>query len=488
MGCVVPVYRPRDAEHTVLHQVVAEHLEAFLAAVAAAGDGAVLPQFVEREFREFLLCGVYEAGVARFQCEGCGRDHLVPFSCKGRGWCPSCGGRRMTDRAGHLADAVLPRVPVRQWVFTVPYRLRYQMAWNHGLSRAVLRVYTRVLLDVYARGARARGVPGGRTGSVTVMQRAGSGLNVNLHFHTLVLDGVFAEEAGGALAFHPAQAPSNVEVAAALATIRHRVQRLLVRRGLEPADDATGPADRLANESPVLAGIVGASVQGRVALGSRAGARVRRLGDARATAAVTSRGPRQAHLEGFDLHANVWVSANDRAGVECLCRYVLRPPFAQERLRLRGDGRVALELKRAWHDGTRELVFEPLEFLERLAAMTPRPETNLLICHGVLASRACWRARVVAYGRVLPEPTAALAPAPDGAREQTKPRAWTWAALMHRAFGIDVLACPNCGGRLRLIATLHDPAVIRKILAHLALSHSGQSPGPATPESGAAAS
>ncbi len=68
------------------------------------------------------------------------------------------------------------------------------------------------------------------------------------------------------------------------------------------------------------------------------------------------------------------------------------------------------------------------------------------------------------------------------------PRAWSWAALMHRAFGIDVLACAHCGGRLRLIATLHDPAVIRKILAHLALVHSGQSPGPAPPESGAAAS
>jgi hypothetical protein len=115
---------------------------------------------------------------------------------------------------------------------------------------------------------------------------------------------------------------------------------------------------------------------------------VRRLGDARDKAAVTSREPRQAHLEGFGLHANVWVSANDRVGVERLCRYVLRPPFAQERLRLRGAGRVALELKRAWHDGTRELVFEPLEFLERLAAMTPRPEANLLICHGVLAPHA----------------------------------------------------------------------------------------------------
>ena len=268
------VYRPRDAEHTVLHQVIALHLEAFLGAAAEAGDGTGLPQFVEREFREFLTCGVFERGVTRFRCEGC---------------------------------------------------------------------------------ARARGMPCGRTGSVTVLQRAGGALNTNVHFHTLVLDGVFTEAPGGALAFQPAPGPSDAEVAAVLATERHWVQRLLVRRGLEPADDATGPVDRLEDESPVLAGIMDASVQGRVALGPRAGARVRRLGHERDTAVVTSRGPRQAHLGGFDLHANVWVSANDRAGLERLCRYVLRPPFAQKRLRLRSDGRVALELKMAW----RSCMFRP---------------------------------------------------------------------------------------------------------------------------------
>jgi hypothetical protein len=96
------------------------------------------------------------------------------------------------------------------------------------------------------------------------------------------------------------------------------------------------------------------------------------------------------------------------------------------------DGRVPLELKRTWHDGTRELVFELLEFLERLAAMTPRPGTNLLICHGVLAARARWRARVVVYGRRVPEPTAStapLAPDPDGTEVKTRSRAWSWAAL-----------------------------------------------------------
>jgi hypothetical protein len=84
MGSIAPVYRPRDAEHTVLHQVVAEHLEAFLGAMAEAGAGTGLPEFVEREFREFLLCGVYEAGVARFQCEGCARKQRLGLLRRGR--------------------------------------------------------------------------------------------------------------------------------------------------------------------------------------------------------------------------------------------------------------------------------------------------------------------------------------------------------------------------------------------------------------------
>src|SRR5436309_1708733 len=209
---------------------------------------------------------------------------------------------------------------------------------------------------------------------------------------------------------------------------------------------AAGPAGSAHGRIARAGGDRGRLGAGAGSAGPTRGARVRRLGDARDALAVTSRGPRQAHLEGFDLHANVWVSANDRAGVERLCRYVLRPPFAQERLRLRSDGRIALELKTAWHDGTRELVFEPLELLERLAALTPRPETNLLICHGVLSPRARWRERVVAYGRVAPEPTASTAPlaaGPEGVKAKSGSRAWSWAALMHRAFVHPI----NCNSR-----------------------------------------
>ena len=104
-------YRPRDAEHAVLSRVIAKHLDAFLETAGRHADGASLPGFVEQEFRDFLTCGVLAHGFARLRCTDCALERLVPFSCKGRGFCPSCGGRRMTECAARLVDEVLPRVP-----------------------------------------------------------------------------------------------------------------------------------------------------------------------------------------------------------------------------------------------------------------------------------------------------------------------------------------------------------------------------------------
>ena len=96
-------YTPRDPGGSVLQQVVREHFETFLAEAAQLRDGEGLPRFVEEEFEAYLRCGWLAGGFARFRC-GCGLDRLVAFSCKGRGFCASCGGRRMTERAAHLND------------------------------------------------------------------------------------------------------------------------------------------------------------------------------------------------------------------------------------------------------------------------------------------------------------------------------------------------------------------------------------------------
>ena len=148
--------------------------------------------------------------------------------------------------------------------------------------------------------------------------------------------------------------------------------------------------------------------------------------------------------------------------------------MAQDRLRLLADGRVLLTLKTAWADGTRHLVFEPLTLLEKLAALTPRPRINLVLYHGVLAPHAGWRARVVAFGAAPVDAAGVTASASANASRDPAvpptPRHWAWADLMRRAFDIDVLACPRCGGRLRLHAVVEDPAAVRAILAALAWS------------------
>ena len=108
-----------------------------------------------------------------------------------------------------------------------------------------------------------------------------------------------------------------------------------------------GQADPVVEESPALAGISSASIQERIALGPRAGARVWRVGADPDAPWVLSTAPRHAHLAGFDLHANVDAPAADRARLEQLCRYLLRPAVAQDRLRLLDDGRIMLTLKSA---------------------------------------------------------------------------------------------------------------------------------------------
>ncbi len=460
------VYEPRAAEAGVLHTVVREHLEDFLRAAAERTDGVGVPKFVEREFRKFLACGVLARGFARLRCGACGFERLVPFSCKGRAFCSSCGGRRMTERAAHLVDAVFRHAPGRQWVLTVPYRLRHLLAWDHHLCRAVLRVYVRVRLGFMRRRARRSGILDGRGGAVTAIQRSGSALNLNVHFHTLVLDGVVAAAAARTVQFHPVAPPTDADVARLLATIRARIQRLLARRGLDPGDPTSASPAPLIEESLALAGSSSASIQNRVALGPRAGARVLQFGRDPDAPWVMSRGPRQAHLEGFDLHANLAVRTDDRAALVRLCRYVLRPPVAQTRLQRLTDGRVLLTLKGEWSDGTTHVLFAPVALLERLAALGPRPRITVVIYHGLLAPHAAGRRAAVncvgesprtradpardpvapdagaapnSARNAAPVPSPPLAPAvPDA---PPSPRYWTWAHLMCLAFDLDVLYC-----------------------------------------------
>ncbi|MFM8408695.1 MAG: transposase zinc-binding domain-containing protein [Alphaproteobacteria bacterium] len=145
-------YVPRSPAASPLFEIVRSHLLEFLADSRRRSDDAGVPAFVERELRDFLTCGSFARGFARFRCDGCQAEILVPFTCKGRGFCPSCCGRRMAERSMHLVDSVLGGLPIRQWVLTCPWRLRYAMAWDHRLCRAVLAVFVRAVLGLRRDG------------------------------------------------------------------------------------------------------------------------------------------------------------------------------------------------------------------------------------------------------------------------------------------------------------------------------------------------
>ena len=137
MAPAVATYAPRDPSLHVLYHMVAEHLETFLASLADDPEATGLPAYVEREFYDYLRCGILANGFLRLGCDTCKKELLVPFSCKRRGFCPSCAGRRMAQMAAHLIEQVIPWVPTRQWVVSVPVPLRYWMASSQDLTAKV---------------------------------------------------------------------------------------------------------------------------------------------------------------------------------------------------------------------------------------------------------------------------------------------------------------------------------------------------------------
>ena len=224
-----PEYRRREPEKEPLYQVLAGHPETFLQHTRTSEHQ--LPLHVEKEMRAYLECGILAYGFVRVRCEDCGASRAVAFSCKKRGFCPSCCGRRMADTAARLVDEVLPRVPVRQWVLSFPYEIRYRLAYDGEWVSKVLAVFLRVVGRWYRRQAQAMGHDHARWGSVTFVQRFGSSLNLNPHVHVLMLDGVYVD-GEEAPVFAAAPPLSDQAVQQIVETSARRIIRLCTKRGL----------------------------------------------------------------------------------------------------------------------------------------------------------------------------------------------------------------------------------------------------------------
>jgi hypothetical protein len=462
-----PCYSRHAPEQTLLYALVQAHYPDFLERLAQ--EDRAVPEYVREEFDEFLRCGVLHHGFLRVACEHCHAERLVAFSCKKRGFCPSCGARRMAESGKHLVEDVFGSRPVRQWVLSVPYPLRFLFANKPAAIGPVLGIVQRVIAGWLADQAGVERASA-QCGAVTLIQRFGSALNLNVHFHMLWLDGVY--EANAVRPERPrlrrVHAPTSAQLMQLADTIARRVCRHLAKRGwLEGEEEPAFLTDSVAGDDDLDA-LRMSSITYRVATGQHAGRKVVTLqtlpGDADPLEGEAGK------VGGFSLHAGVATEAHESHKLERLCRYITRPAISEKRLSISPQGRVRYQLKTPWKNGTTHVEWDPVDFIAKLATLVPPPRAHLTRFHGVFAPNAALRAQLTPSGRGKRPATDAAAVEISASDETRSPeerrRAMTWAQRLKRVFGIDINTCVHCGGSVRIVASIEEPSAIRAILAH----------------------
>jgi hypothetical protein len=254
--------------------------------------------------------------------------------------------------------------------------------------------------------------------------------------------------------------PSLAELQALVERLAKRIGRALERQGVLARDAESSYLELDPAAGGAMDDLLGHSITYRVAVGPRAGQKVFSL----QTVAARADEPRKgvAQYAGFSLHAGIGVEAEQREKLERLSRYVSRPPVSVERLELTAQGQVRYCLKTPYRDGTTHIVLEPLDFIARLAALVPPPRIHLTRFHGVFAAHAALRAAITPAGRGAGAQKRAVA----AERPRPKDIRMNWARRLQRVFGIEIEQCVRCGGRLKVIASIEEPELIERILAH----------------------
>lgn len=507
-------YARRIPEDTLLYQTVQRYFETF-AQLFEERSGGILPKYIRREFEDYLACGIPSHGFLQITCPGCGESGILPFSCKHRGFCPSCGARKMAEEAAFLVDWVLPdSAGYRQYVLTVPMPLRFWMAKGGPLLGEVYRVFSeevRCWIESHCENGPGQNIKVA-SGSIAFIQRFGDGLRYNPHIHLLVSEGGWRKSGfdPDTLDFVPSQAPGPEQVCELLERIQKRIVRHLCRLGLIKTDvsqaetsepiNSSGASDGASPESQLLSEMQGRSTQNCFALSEPPGKTVCRekhseigeFGKIGEKARLVTDNQRLAVLKGFSLHAGTSAPARSEddppetpgsGALERLLRYMARNSTPLERLKPASGGDVLIKLKRRWTDGTTHLRFSGVELVERLAALIPSPRLNLIRFGGCFAPRHRLRARVVAQApaakkgveqkalEVVTNPSGMNSEivATDISTLKKKIYRLSWSKLLARVFREDVTKCKNCGETLKITDAVLDRGAITRTLKSLGL-------------------
>ena len=371
----------------------------------------------------YLDCGIFENGFARIRCPDCKDEYFLPFSCKGRGLCPSCGAKRAAEFAAFLQDEVVAGVGHAQWVFTIPKMLRPYFMHHRELLGPLCTAAWQTVRELMAVAAGDEN--GFRPGMVAVVQTFGDQLNLHPHVHALVTRGGW--NAHGDWVPIP-----YVSASAAEQLFRHKVIRLLQKEGLLDEDRT------------------------RVLLSWK--------------------------HSGFSVHNGVTVMAGDGRALEALARYCMRNPVSLARLGFSPGEKTVTYLPKTGHDGEEGETFDAMDFLARVLAHVPDPRRHLVHYYGAYSNVARGKRKALERAET-PEPQPgesdttpvqqAPVPSPSAAALRR-----SWARMIARIYEIDPLVCPRCQAVMRVISFITEPRVIRRILDHLARRSPANRPPP----------
>lgn len=322
----------------------------------------------------------------------------------------------------------------------------------------------------------------GKAGAVTLIQRFGGSLNLNVHFHQLFIDGCYElGPRGEPRRFIATEPPSVQELEQVTAQIIKRLTRYLIRQQIIVRDNDTEFQLEIAQED-TFSRLQASSVTYRFATGPS------KEKKAMVLKSLNGRMPDGDHFanyglvaknSGFSLHAGVATKANEREKLERICRYIARPAVAESRLSINEQGDVVYRFKKPWSDGTTAIKLTQLEMMERLAALVPRPRVHLTRFHGVLGPHYKYRKLIVPKKKpgltlataATDNAASAIHPA-DSDKPLASAKRIAWAQLLKRVFNIDVTVCSRCKGNVKIISAIEDPKVIKKILNHMGLPSS----------------
>jgi len=403
-------YSPRRPKATPLHRLLSSKFKDFRRVYEdrfSKRYGYWRP-ITDEVVGRYLDCGILSMGFARIRCEECGAEYLRAFSCKCRGFCPSCTKRKSLDLAVFLEEELLRPVPHRHWVWSVPKLLRLHFLHHRRLLPGLCRCAWRsIAAFIHEAMSRDDIYPGG----VLVPQTFGGLANWNPHVHGLVTD-TCRDRKGN---IFPMPTITDEDLHGIEEIFRSLVLKLLVDEEML---------------SPELAGKM-----------------------------------RDWKHSGFSVYRGM--SVNDTEGKRTLAEYLSRAPFSMERMTITANAESVLYRGEHFHPGLGRNfeITDPLEWIARITAHIPRKGSKQVIYYGSYSQ--AWRGRERRQGISSTDPE--LPVNTETLPSCSSRRGRMWAVLLKKVWDIDALRCPKCGGHMKAISVIERPSMIRRILEHLEL-------------------